>query len=301
MKAAQSRDLHRGRVLAAWSVAASLLLAVLNIAVGLQAGSTSVVAAGVEFAGDVLASAIVFAGMVIASRPADETHPYGHGRFEILAALLVGLILCSAGLTICVRSLQQIGEVRQAPAASGLAAPLIAGLVKAVLAATKFRVGRRIGSGALLADAWNDGIDILSSAAAFGALALTITDPTRFLEADSYGGFVVGMVVIVTGLRVVRDASMELTDTMPPPSLVEAIRRHAVRVDGVEGVEKCFARKTGLRYHVDIHIEVEPSMTVADSHWIAHQVQDQIVKGMPEIAGVLVHVEPKPGRTPLNR
>jgi cation diffusion facilitator family transporter len=296
MDAVERRDLHLGRVLAAWSVAASGILAVLNVTVGLQARSTAVVAAGVEFAGDVLASAIVFTGMLIASRPADETHPYGHGRFEILAGLLVGVIVCVAGLAICFRSLQQIGTVEQAPAAAGLSAPLIAALVKAVLATAKFRVGRRIGSAALLADAWNDSIDIISSAAAFGALALTVFDPSRFLDADNYGGFAVGIVVIVTGLRVVRDTSLELTDTMPPPSLMESIRRHAVQVRGVEGVEKCFARKTGLRYHVDIHIEVDPSMTVADSHFIAHQVQDEIVNKMPEIAGVLVHVEPKPGR-----
>jgi cation diffusion facilitator family transporter len=168
-------------------------------------------------------------------------------------------------------------------------------IVKSVLSAAKFRVGRRIGSAALVADAWNDSVDLLSSVAALAAVGLTLYDPARFLAADHYGGFVVGVLVALTGLRVIRDASLELTDTMPSSKVLAEIRRAACEVTGVHGVEKCYARKTGLQYHVDLHIEVEPTLTVAQSHYIAHRVQEHLCQTIPDVGGVLVHIEPAPG------
>jgi cation diffusion facilitator family transporter len=287
--------INRGRHIAILSVAASATLALANIASGLIAGSTAVVAAGLEFAGDVLTSLIVFLGMVIASRPPDANHPYGHGRFEILAGLLVGLILVLGGCGIGFRALEKVGEVH-APPMRAAAYPLIAAiLVKAVLATVKFRTGRGMGSAALVADAWNDAVDILSAMVALIGLGLTLHNPVEFLAADHYGGFAVGVIVILTGLRVARDASMELTDTMPSDAVLEKIRRFALEVPGVQGVEKCFARKTGLQYHVDIHIEVDPALTVATSHAIATDVRQHLRHTVPTVADVLVHIEPSYG------
>jgi cation diffusion facilitator family transporter len=164
--------------------------------------------------------------------------------------------------------------------------------IKSTLAFSKFRVGRLIGSTALVADAWNDSVDLLSALAALAAVALTLSDPERFALADHYGGFVVGVIVVLTGLRVVRDSSLELADTMPAPHLLAEIKRIATQVPRVENVEKCFARKTGLQYHVDLHIEVEPTLTVAESHYIAHKVQEHIVRNVPSVADVLIHIEP---------
>ena len=290
----RQRDIDAGRRLAIVSVAASLMLAIVNVTIGLFSRSTSVVAAGMEFAGDVLASLIVFLGMLIASRPPDEDHPYGHGRFEILAGLLVGLILVLGGGGIIVHALDRVGEVHPPP--RKLALWTLGGslAIKTVLAWSKFRVGRRILSAALVSDAWNDTVDILSALCAMAAVALTLYDPVRFLAADHYGGFAVGVIVVITGIRVVRDASMELTDTAPSPALLQEIRRQALQVDQVEAVEKCFARKTGLQYHVDLHIEVAPEMTVAESHYVAHKVQDHVLRQIPSVAAVLVHIEPTP-------
>jgi cation diffusion facilitator family transporter len=205
------------------------------------------------------------------------------------------VILLLGGAGICVHSLDRVDEVHAPPGQAAVWALIGSVIVKSMLATSKFRVGRRIGSAALVADAWNDTVDILSAGVALSALGLTIYDPARFLAADHYGGFAVGIIVIVTGLRVVRDTSLELTDTAPAPHLLGDIRRIALEVPRVENVEKCFARKTGLQYHVDLHIEVEPSMTVAESHFIAHKVQAHVIQRMPQIGGVLVHIEPTPG------
>ena len=149
-----------------------------------------------------------------------------------------------------------------------------------------------IGSSALTADAWNDFVDIISAVTAMTALSLTLYDPSRFLAADHYGGFAVGLIVIFTGLRVAKETSDRLTDTMPPPEQLNEIRAIAKTVDGVHDVEKCFARSSGLQYFVDIHIEVDPELTVRHSHDIATEVRFTIRRKLDWVADVLVHVEP---------
>ncbi len=284
--------LQLGRRVAGVSIVVSCFLSVLNVWIGYNAGSTSVVAAGIEFVGDVLASVFVLAGMILAAKPPDEEHPYGHGRIEILAGLTVGFILAAGGLGICVRSLQQIGDAHPPPALYAVWPLLTAVLLRSVMATVKFKIGRRIGSGSLMADAWNDAVDILSACAALVALGLTLSNPDRFIQADHYGGFAVGLFVIYTGLGVLRASSRELIDTMPSPELVAEIRRNSMDVPGVLGVEKCMGRKTGLQYHIDLHVEVDPEITVAASHDIATKVRAHLRRTIDEVADVLVHVEP---------
>ena len=269
-------------------------LAVAKIITGLMAGSISVVADGLESAGDVLASGLVLLGLTLAAIPADRNHPYGHGRAETLTGLLVGLMLFGAGVAISFHALLFAGELRQPPAAYAIWPLIISIGAKSVLCGVKFRFGKKIGSTALAADGWNDAVDIVSGLAALTAVGLTLYDPQRFIAADHYGGFVVGLIVIFTGMRVTRDTGLQLMDTMPNERMMRTIREVAQQVSGVEGVEKCFARKTGLQYHVDLHLEVDPEITVRSSHDIAEQVRNRIRRDVDWVADVLVHVEPSP-------
>jgi len=295
LAAAKSTDAFElGERIAAASLVVNVLLAAANIALGWRAHSTSVVAAGGEFLADVLAAGVVFFGIRLASRPADADHPYGHGRAEILSGMFVGVALVLAGLGICSTSLRNFSQQHPPPAVFALWPLAVAIVAKAILATVKFRFGRRIRSAALVADGWNDAVDILSGAAALTALGLTLYDPARFLAADHFGGFAVGLIVMSIGLRVARDTSLDLMDTMPPAPFLDRVRAAAARVDGVRGVEKCWARKTGLRYHVDLHLEVDPAISVAESHGIAEQVRHQIRRDVADVADVLVHVEPSP-------
>ncbi len=269
-------------------------LAVIKILAGLAGHSTATVADGLESAGDVVASGVVFLGLTLAAKPADENHPYGHGRVETLTGLLVGMFLAAAGVLICYRSLGNIHLTHPPPARYVLAALAASAVAKSFLSYIKFHYGRKIHSAALVADAWNDCVDILSALTALLAVGLTLADPEHFLLADHWGGFAVGLIVIFTGLRVSRDTALQLMDTMPDDSLMEPIRKVALSVAGVRGVEKLYARKTGLRYHVDLHLEVDPEMTVRRSHDIATDVRIQIKETLNWVADVLVHVEPAP-------
>ncbi|MCS7314000.1 MAG: cation diffusion facilitator family transporter [Bryobacterales bacterium] len=290
-----SQRLRIGRRLAMVSVATSAALAVGKIVIGWMAGSTSVVADGLESASDVVASTVLLFGLAVAAKPPDEKHPYGHGRFEMLTGLALGFLLAAVGVGIAVQSVLRAGADHEPPAFFGIW-PLIASIVaKGVLSVIKLSYGRRIQSAALVADAWNDTVDILSGTVALAALGLTLYDPSRFLAFDHYGGFAVGLIVIFLGLRVVRETSLQLMDTMPAVELMDAIREVARSVPGVLGVEKCYARKTGLQYHVDLHLELDPDLTVRASHDLATQVRARILEELDWVADVMVHVEPYEG------
>lgn len=288
-------DFEKGRRVAVAGITASVALATMNIVIGLRTESVSVTATGVEFAGDVFASSIVLLGLAVAARPPDANHPYGHGRGETLAAFIVGLVLAAGGAGICWQSLDAVGARHAPPAISAAIALIVAIVVRSGMSALKFRVGRGLGSAALVADAWNDAVDILSAAAALTAVMLARYDPVRFLTADHYGGFVVGVVVMVTGVRVLRDASMDLMDTMPDASALHDVQATTRSIAGVRAVEQVRARKTGLQWHVDIHVEVDPDITVRQSHDIASTVRRELTTALPWIADVLVHVEPWSG------
>jgi len=283
-----------GQRIAATGMAVSGALALLKILAGLAGHSTAVVADGLESAGDVFSSGFVLLGLTLAAKPADENHPYGHGRLEILTGLLIGMILTAGGALISYGAFERLGRPHE-PLESFVVWPLVASLLaKTAMAAYKFRAGRRSGSAALAADALNDAMDSLSAITALAAVGLALLDPLRFRDADRYGGFLVGLIVISAGVRVVRDTALQLMDTMPDDDMMVLIRSAACTVRGVRGVEKCFARKTGMRYHVDLHLEVDPDMTVRQSHEIAHEVRERILKTLDWVADVLVHVEPAP-------
>jgi cation diffusion facilitator family transporter len=187
---------------------------------------------------------LVLFGLWVAAKPADEDHPYGHGRFEILTGLAIGAVLATAGLGICWRALAERND-QHTPAAYALWPLLGATLLKATLWTTKMRIGKKSGSVALSADALNDAVDMCSGIVALIAVALAVHFP-GMSAADHWGGFAVGLFVIFFGLRVVRETALQLMDTMPEGDRMDEIRRVALGVPGALGIEKCFARKTGL-------------------------------------------------------
>src|SRR5581483_6771954 len=232
-----------GRRIALVSMSAGMLLAAAKIWVGMNAGSTAVVSDGLEAVGDVLSSAIVYAGLWLASKPPDYEHPYGHGRYETLAGLAVGALLLLAGIGIFWHGLTAEGKPEQiAPYALY---PLFAAVVlKTTLAAVKFRVGTRIRSSSLQADAWHDLTDLFSTFVAMLAVGLTLIDPIRFGAADRIGGMAIGIIIFSLSMQVVRRTIGQLLDTMPEPAKMAEIREAALSVRGAMGIEKCFARRT---------------------------------------------------------
>jgi cation diffusion facilitator family transporter len=272
------------------SIAISVTLSSVKIVVGLAAHSVALVSDGFESAADILMSGLVLFGLWVAAKPADDDHPYGHGRFEILTGLAIGAVLAAAGAGISWRALAERND-QHTPEAFALWPLLGAIVLKAILWATKMRIGKKSGSIALSADALNDAVDMCSGIIALIAVGLAVFLP-GMAAADHWGGFAVGLFVIFFGLRVVRETALQLMDTMPEGKQMDEIRKVALSVPGALGIEKCFARKTGLRYHVDLHLEVDPQLTVRASHDIATAVRIAIKNDVAWVEDVLVHVEP---------
>jgi cation diffusion facilitator family transporter len=285
------REEFVGRRIALISMAVGTGLALSKILVGTHVGSDSVTSDGLEAGGDVLSSGIVYTGLWLASRPPDSEHPYGHGRYETLAGLAVGAILLLAGAAIFWHGHTPHNATNAFPAYALY--PLLAAVAaKVCLFAFKFRVGRRIASLSLEADAWHDLTDLLATGIALVAVLLTLLDSRRFHSADHVGGMLIGILICVLAVQVVHRAVGQLVDTMPDADKMVEVRETALLVPGALGIEKCFARRTGLRFHVDLHLEVDPDLTVRESHEIATQVRITIKETLPWVADVLVHVEP---------
>jgi cation diffusion facilitator family transporter len=272
------------------SIAISAALSSIKISVGMAAQSIALVSDGFESAADILMSGLVLFGLWVAAKPADADHPYGHGRFEILTGLAIGAILAVAGAGISWRAVVERND-EHTPAAFALWPLIGAAILKGILWTTKMRIGKKSGSVALSADALNDAVDMCSGLVALLAVGLAIRFPAM-RSADHWGGFAVGLFVIFFGLRVVRETALQLMDTMPEGEKLDEIRAVAMRVPGTLGIEKCFARKTGLRYHVDLHLEVDPELTVRASHDIATAVRIAVKSDLDWVEDVLVHVEP---------
>ena len=280
-----------GRNVALLSILVSAVLATAKIVVGLKAHSAAVVSDGLESASDVFASSLVLFGLFMASKPPDAEHPYGHGRLETLSGMAVGMLLTAMGALISVESIQRAIRAHSRPAAFAIWPVLVSIVVKSLLYFTKRNYGRKLRSSSLAADAWNDGVDVVSGTVALVGVGLEAFVPALDL-ADEIAGCIVGLIVIFLGIRIVGDTISQLMDTMPEPDMLEQIREAALTVPGALGIEKCFARKTGLQYHVDLHLEVDPEMTVSASHEIATKVREKIRAELSWVADVLVHVEP---------
>jgi cation diffusion facilitator family transporter len=201
-------------------------------------------------------------------------------------------LLGASGILICYESYRRLRAATELPHLYAIW-PLIASVaVKSGSSLAKFAYGRRLGSTALVADAWHDGVEIVSGLVALSALTLTLYDPAHFAAADHWGGFAVGLIVLLTAFHVVRDTSDELMDAMPNDKRIERIREIALSSQGVLAVEKTYARNIGLQYHVELHIEVDPQMTVQASHDLATSTRFLIRNELDWVADVEVHVEP---------
>ena len=271
-------------------VAVSVALAVVKIFAGTRAHSVAVVSDGIESAGDFVGSLIVWFGLRAAQQPADEDHPYGHGRLETLLALGIGALLVTVGAGIGVGAMMPRDE-SQMPHSFAIWVMLGAVLVKSALAVVKMQVGKKTNNAALIADAIHDNVDILSGVVALVSLTLATLVPA-WHAADHYGGVVIGAIVIFMGARIIRETALDLMDTMPSDQQMSTIRATALQVPGARAVEKCFARRTGARYHVDLHLEVDAALTVRESHEIARSVKHRLRRDLDWVEDVLVHVEP---------
>jgi cation diffusion facilitator family transporter len=285
-------NLQTGARVALFGMIVNLVFATAKILGGIFGNAYVLIADGIESALDIAGSLVIWGGLKFAARPPDETHPYGHGKAEPIAAAIVAVGVLAAAAGLAIESVREILKPHHGPAPFTLIILIVVIVVKEILFRYVNRIGRHVESTALQTDAWHHRNDALTSAAAFIGISVALIGGDGWQSADDWAALFACAVIAANGVRLLRPAFYEIMDTAPRGEIVDLVRNAARSVPGVIDVEKCFVRKMGLSYYVDLHVGVNEHITVREGHDIAHEVKRAIQKTDQRIADVLVHIEP---------
>lgn len=274
------------------SIFGNLVLAVAKGITGVFGNSYALVADAIESLTDVFSSALVLFGIKYSTRPADSNHPYGHGRAETLVTfLVVGFLLISATF-IAYQSVINIQTPHQTPENYTLIVLAIIIVIKETFYRIVSKKGKETNSSSLQADAWHHRSDAITSLMAFIGISIAIYMGPGYETADDWAALFASFFIVYNAYLIFRPALGEILDEHVYDDLVIEIRQIAVQVNGVEGTEKCLVRKTGMTYLVDLHLLVNGNLSVTQGHEISHAAKDTLMEQLPELANVLIHIEP---------
>jgi cation diffusion facilitator family transporter len=292
---AAAGHLQSGARLALLGIVVNAVLATVKILSGVLGHSYALIADGFESTLDIVSSLIMWGGLKYAARPPDESHPYGHGKAEPIAAITGSLTLVAAAALLSIESIREIVVPHHAPAPFTLIVLVVVVLVKEMLSRAVDRVAQQAQSTAMAADALHHRSDALTSGAAFIGISIALFGKKTgraWESADDWAALFACVIIAWNGARLLKPALYDLMDTAPPREMEDRVRSAANSVAGVAEVEQCRIRKTGLQYYVDLHVGVDGGISVREGHAIAHQVKDAVRNANPAVADVLVHIEP---------
>lgn len=275
-----------------FSIFSNLLLAGIKGLAGVAGNSYALVADAIESTTDVFSSVLVLFGLTYAKKPADENHPYGHGKAEPLITFIVVAFLVVSAVLIVHESIQHMQRPHEAPEPWTL---LVLGAIilwKEASYRIVIRKSRQTGSTALRADAWHHRSDAITSVMAFIGISVALLFGQGFEKADDWAAILAAGFILYNSYRIFRPALGEVMDEHLYEDLVERIREEALQVEGILGTEKCYVRKAGMRYHVDLHARVDGNIPVREGHALAHRLKDHLQGQLPGLGQVLIHIEP---------
>jgi cation diffusion facilitator family transporter len=267
-------------------------LAIAKLIAGLVGNAYALVADAIESTADIFASVIVWRGLAIAALPADEDHPFGHGKAEPLAAAVVSVMLIGAAVGIALEAASEIRHPRHAPAPWTLVVLVVVMFVKTLLSRRVKAVGVDLGSSAVKADAFHHLSDAITSSAAFIGISIALIGGPGWEAADDWAAIVAAGIIAYNGIAMLRPAFNDLMDRMPGEEVVAPVRRAAEAVPGVLAIEKLYVRPMGTSFRVTVHVQAEPTMPLHDAHVLGGRVRRAIREAVPRVQDVLVHMEP---------
>lgn len=275
-----------------FSIAGNTGLAIVKGLAGFFGNSFALIADAIESTADILSSLLVLFGFKYAKRPADENHPYGHGKIEPLITFLVVAFLVVSATGIAYQSIINIQTPHESPQAWTL---LILGVIilwKEISYRIIIKKSKEIHSTSLKADAWHHRSDAITSVMAFVGISISIFLGEGFEAADDWAALLASGFIIYNSYLIFRPALAEIMDENLYNDLIEEIRAVSLTVTGVLGTEKCFIRKTGMKYHVDLHAIVRGELSVKEGHDLAHKLKNTLRTEIPKLGHVLIHIEP---------
>lgn len=283
---------QRGMRSAQLGMLINALLAATKLVAGILGNTYALVADAVESTADIFASLVVWGGLRLASRNPDEEYPFGYGKAESLAAGVVAIMLVGAAVGIGFEAIREIRTPHHTPAAWTLAVLVMVLIVKYVLFRRVSAIGIDAGSTAVQADAWHHLSDAFTSAAAFIGISVALVGGPGWESADDWAALFAACIIAYNGVILARPALYDLMDRMPGSDFVVPVRNAAESVPGVLAVEKLTVRRAGMVYHVDIHVQADPVMSLHDAHELSGAVKASIRRAEKRVQGVIVHMEP---------
>ena len=273
-------------------IGVSFFLVFVKLLAGHIGHSYALIADATESSADVLSSGLLWIGLRIAQKPPDTEHPYGHGKAEPLAAIVISLFLLGAAIWIGWHAIGFIRTPHEMPRRFTLFILMGVILIKETLFRYVLKVGKQVNSQAVKSDAYHHRSDAITSIAAFIGISIALILGPGPESADDWAALVAAAIIVVNAISLLRPAVNEIMDAAPSKEIVGRVRNLASQNPMVLKVEKCYVRKMGFDYFVDIHIQVDGSLSVTEGHAIAHAVKSKLLESNLRIKDVLVHVEP---------
>ena len=275
-----------------FSIIGNTALAIIKGLAGFFGNSYALIADAIESTTDIFSSFLVLFGIKYANKPADENHPYGHGRAEPLVTFLVVGFLITSATIIAYESIQNINTPHELPKIWTLfvLAPLI--IWKEISFRLVMKKAKETNSSSLKADAWHHRSDAMTSVAAFIGISIALYFGKGYETADDWAALFASGFILYNSYLIFRPALGEIMDEHLYDDLVERIRQVSLTVEGIIDTEKCFIRKAGMKYHVDLHAIVDGNSTVKEGHDLAHKLKDTLKTEIIELGHILIHIEP---------
>jgi len=291
------RSLRTGQGSAVKAILTNGALGAAKLAAGILGHSYALIADASESFADTIGSCVTYVALRKASEPADQDHPAGHGRAETLASAVTALALVAVGALIFWQAALSLREPRLAPSPLTLLVLVPVIVVKELMFRFMRNRGKEIGSLAVIADAWHQRSDVVTSVAALAGISMAWAGGPGWNHADSWAAMAASIWLAGTGLWLLGPTLHELMEGSVDPALLKFISETSADCPGIKGVDKVWVRKLGMRLIVDLHIEVDPDISVQEGHRLAHEVKDKLQTELPQVRDVMVHVEPfDPGR-----
>jgi len=275
-----------------FSIIGNTSLALIKGIAGFYGNSYALIADAIESTTDIFSSLLVLFGLKYAKRPADENHPYGHGKIEPLITFLVVAFLVTSATIIAYESIQNIQTPHKVPKPWTLI--VLGGIIlwKEISFRIVIKKSKETNSSSLKADAWHHRSDAITSIMAFIGISIALIFGKGYETADDWAALFASAFILYNSYLIFRPALGEIMDEQLYDDLLEEIREESIKVKGVVGTEKCFIRKAGMKYHVDLHAIVDGEISVKEGHDISHQLKDHLRNEIPNLGHVLIHIEP---------
>lgn len=270
----------------------NLVLMLVKIVTGVFGNSYALIADGIESASDIVVSLVSWIGFGLSLQPADENHPYGHGRIESLAGIFSGFALLAAAGVIAFQSIGEILTPHHSPEWFTLPVLLAVVATKEILARRISSLSKQSDSRALEGDAWHHRSDAMTSGAAAIGISIALIGGEEYAAADDWGALIACAIILFNGGRIISRSFHENIDGRIDTGIDADIRRHSTEVEGICIIEKCRVRKSGTFYFAEVHVQVDPHCSVAVGHEIAHQFKELVMNQMATVKDIVIHVEP---------